>query len=153
MNFKRFSYVYGDDVSELIIKSCPFCGGEPKIKLLRSFCHKAPYFLIRCQCGVRMTNFKDSAAKAIADWNSESVVFDMKKVKTYEFWMVQNKMYASKTIKRVRWWNKWLIMSGCIVLAKCKFKAIDITDDDAIKIAKIEFEEDGYYEEIMGVRV
>lgn len=65
--------------------------------------------------------------------------------------MVQNEMYASKTIKRVRWWNKLLILSGCIVLAKCKFKAIDITDEDALKIAKIEFEEDGYYEEIMGL--
>lgn len=64
--------------------------------------------------------------------------------------MVHNKMYSSMTIKRVRWWNKWLIMSGCIVLAKCKFKAVDITDEDALKIAKIEFEEDGYYEEIMG---
>lgn len=77
----------------------------------------------------------------------------MAKVKTYEFWMLQNKMYASKTIRRARWWNKCLIMSGCIVLAKCKFKAIDITDEDALTIAKIEFEEDGYYEEIMGVRV
>lgn len=77
----------------------------------------------------------------------------MAKVKTYEFWFVQNGMYASKTIKRVRWWNKLLIMSGCIALGKCKFKAIDITDEDALKIAKIEFEEDGYYEEIMGVRV
>lgn len=81
------------------------------------------------------------------------MVFDMTKVKTYEFLMLQNKMYASRTIKKVRWWNKWLILSGCIVLAKCKFKAIDITDEDAFKIAKIEFEEDGYYEEIMGVRV
>lgn len=62
----------------------------------------------------------------------------MAKVKTYEFWFTMNKMYASKTIKRVSWWNKWLIMSGCIVLAKCKFKAIDITDEDALKIAKIE---------------
>lgn len=77
----------------------------------------------------------------------------MAKVKTYEFWIVQNKMYASKTIRQVRWWNKWLILSGCIVLAKCKFKAIDINDEDAIKIANIELEEDGYYEEIMGVRV
>lgn len=77
----------------------------------------------------------------------------MAKVKTYEFWFTMNKMYASRKIKRVRWWNKWLIMSGCIVLAKCKFKAIDITDEDALKIAKIEFEEDGHYEEIMGVRV
>lgn len=66
---------------------------------------------------------------------------------------MQNKMYATKTIKRVRLWNKWLILSGCIVLAKCKFKAIDITDEDALTIAKIEFEEDGYYEEIMGVKV
>lgn len=77
----------------------------------------------------------------------------MAKVKTYEFWFVQNKMYASKTIKQVRWWNKWLILSGGIVLSKCKFKAIDITDEYALKIAKIEFEEDCYYEEIMGVRV
>lgn len=77
----------------------------------------------------------------------------MAKVKTYEFWFTMNKMYASRKIKRVRWWNKWLIMSGCIVLAKCKFKSIDITDEDALKIAKIEFEEDGHYEEIMGVRV
>lgn len=75
----------------------------------------------------------------------------MAKVKTYEFWFVQNKMYASMTIRRVHWWNKLLIMSGCIVLAKCKFKAIDITDEDALKIAKIEFEEDGYHEEIMGL--
>lgn len=74
----------------------------------------------------------------------------MAKVKAYEFWMLQNKMHASRTIKLVRWWNKWLIMSGCIVLAKCKFKAIEITDEDVLKIAKIEFEEDGYYEEIMG---
>lgn len=81
------------------------------------------------------------------------MVIDMEKVKTYEFWFTMNKTYASKTIRRVRWWNKWLILSGCIVLAKCKFKAIDITDEDALKIAKIEFEEDGYYEEIMGVRV
>lgn len=81
------------------------------------------------------------------------MVFDMTKVKTYEFWFVRNRMGGSKTIRRVSWLNKWLIMSGCIVLAKCKFKAIDITDDDAFKIAKIEFEEDGYYEEIMGVRV
>ena len=77
----------------------------------------------------------------------------MAKVKTYEFWIVQSKMYARRAIKRVHWWNKWLIMSVSIVLAKCKFKAIDITDEDALKIAKIEFEEDGYYEEIMGVRV
>ncbi|WJJ59866.1 hypothetical protein [Salmonella phage ST46] len=77
----------------------------------------------------------------------------MAKVKTYEFWIVRSKMYARRTIKRVNWWNKWLIMSASIVLAKCKFKAIDITDEDALKIAKIEFEEDGYYEEIMGVRV
>ena len=77
----------------------------------------------------------------------------MEKVKTYEFLFVQNKMYAIKTIQRVRWWNKWLIISGCIVLAKCKFKAIDITDEDALTIAKIEFEEDCYYEEVMGVRV
>lgn len=62
-------------------------------------------------------------------------------------------MYASRTIRRVRWWNKLLILSGFIVLAKCKFKAIDITDEDALTIAKIEFEEDGYYEEIMVVRV
>ena len=77
----------------------------------------------------------------------------MAKVKTYVFWFVQNKIYASKTIKRAHWWNKWLIISGCIVLTKCKFKAIDITDEDALTIAKVEFEEDGYYEEIMGVRV
>lgn len=77
----------------------------------------------------------------------------MAKVKEYEFWFVQNKMYASRVIKRVHWWNKWLIIFGCMVLEKCKFKAVDITDDDAITIAKIEFEEDGYYEEIMGVRV
>lgn len=77
----------------------------------------------------------------------------MTKVKIYEFWMVRNKMYARKTIKRVNWWNKWLILSGFIVLAKCKFKAIDITDEDALKIAKIGFEEDGYYEEIMGIMV
>lgn len=77
----------------------------------------------------------------------------MAKVKTYELWFVQNKMYASRTIKRVRWWNRLLILSGCIVMAKCKFKAIDITDEDSLKIAKIEFEEDGYYEEIMVVRV
>ena len=77
----------------------------------------------------------------------------MGKVKTYEFWFAMNKMYASRKIKRVRWWNKWLILSWCIVLEKCKFKAIDITDEDALTIAKIEFEEDGYYEEIMGVRV
>lgn len=78
---------------------------------------------------------------------------DMAKVKAYEFWMVHNKMYASMTIKRVHWWNKRLTLSCRIVLAKCKFKAIDITDEDALIIEKIEFEEDGYYEEIMGVRV
>ncbi len=77
----------------------------------------------------------------------------MEKVKTYEFWVVQNRMYTSKTIRRAHWWNKRLVLSGCIVLAKCKFKAIDITDEDALKIEKIQFEEDGYYEEIMGVRV
>lgn len=77
----------------------------------------------------------------------------MAKVKTCEFWFTMNRMYASRIIRRVRWWNKWLILLGCIVLAKCKFKAIDISDEDALKIAKIEFEEDGYYEEIMGVRV
>ena len=77
----------------------------------------------------------------------------MAKVKTYEFWFVQNKIYASKTIKRVSWWSKPLLLALCTVKAKCKFKAIDITDEDALKIAKIEFEEDGYYEEIMGVRV
>ena len=75
----------------------------------------------------------------------------MAKVKTYEFWFVQNKMYACKKIKRAYWLNKWLILSGYIVLAKCKFKAIDITNEDALKIAKIDFEEDGYYEEIMGL--
>lgn len=78
---------------------------------------------------------------------------DMAKVKTYEFWFVRNRIDGSKTIKLARWWNKWLILSGSIVLAKCKFKAIDITDDDALTIAKTEFEEDGYYEEIMVVRV
>lgn len=77
----------------------------------------------------------------------------MAKVKTYEFWFVQNKMYASKTIKRVRWWNKPILLALYTVKAKCSFKAVDITDNDALTIAKIEFEEDGYYEEIMGVRV
>lgn len=77
----------------------------------------------------------------------------MEKVKTYEFWFVRNAMYACKTIKRARWWNKPVLLALYTVTAKCKFKAIDITDDDALKIAKIEFEEDGYYEEIMGVRV
>lgn len=78
----------------------------------------------------------------------------MAKVKTYEFWFCTSIFCkVRKNIKRVHWWNKWLILSGCIVLAKCKFKAIDITNEDALKIAKIEFEEDGYYEEIMGVRV
>lgn len=77
----------------------------------------------------------------------------MAKVKTYEFWFVQNKLYASRTIKRARWWNKPILFALYTVTAKCKFKAIDITDEDALKIAKIEFEEDGYYEEIMGVRV
>lgn len=77
----------------------------------------------------------------------------MAKVKTYEFWFVQNKMYACKTIKRAHWWNKWLILSGFIVLEKRKFKAIDITDEEAHTIAKVEFEEDGYYEEIMEVRI
>lgn len=77
----------------------------------------------------------------------------MAKVKTYEFWFVQNRMYASKTIKRVSWWSKPLLLALYTVNAKCKFKAIDITDEDALTIAKIEFEEDGYYEEIMGIRV
>lgn len=77
----------------------------------------------------------------------------MAKVKTYEFWFVQNRMYASKTIKLAHWWNKPLLLALYSVSARCKFKAIDITDEDALKIAKIEFEEDGHYEEIMGVRV
>lgn len=77
----------------------------------------------------------------------------MEKVKTYDFWFVQNKMYSSKTIKRVSRWSKPLLLALYTVKAKCKFKAVDITGDDALKIAKIEFEEDGYYEEIMGVRL
>ena len=78
----------------------------------------------------------------------------MAKVKTYEFWFCTSIFgKVRKNIKRAHWWNKWLLLSGCMVLAKCKFKAIDITDEDALKIAKIEFEEDGYYEEIMGVGV
>lgn len=77
----------------------------------------------------------------------------MAKVKTYEFWFVQNKMYASKTIKRAYWWNKPVLLALYTVTAECRFKAIDITDEDALTIAKVEFEEDGYYEEIMGVRV
>lgn len=78
----------------------------------------------------------------------------MAKVKTYEFWFCTSIFCkVRKKIKRAHWWNKWLIMSSCIVLAKCKFKAIDITDEDALTIAKIEFEEDGYYEEIMGIGV
>ncbi|QFG07812.1 hypothetical protein KGB38_gp71 [Salmonella phage vB_SenS_SB28] len=81
------------------------------------------------------------------------MVFDMAKVKTYEFWFTINKMHASNTIKRAHWWSKPVLLAIYTVTAKCKFKAIDITDEDALKIAKIEFEEDGYYEEIMGVRV
>ena len=62
-----------------------------------------------------------------------------------------NRMYASRTIKLSALGGiSGLILSGCIVPAKCKFKAIDITDEDALKIAKIEFEEDGYYEENNG---
>ena len=77
----------------------------------------------------------------------------MAKVKTYEFWFVQNKIYACKTIKRAHWLNKPILLALYTVTAKCKFKAIDITDEGALKIANIEFEEDGYYEEIMWVRV
>lgn len=78
----------------------------------------------------------------------------MAKVKTYEFWF-STSIFCKlrKNIKRARWWNKPLLLSLYNVSAKCKFKAVDITDGDALTIAKIEFEEDGYYEEIMGVRV
>lgn len=81
------------------------------------------------------------------------MVLDMAKAKTYEFWFAMNKMYAIKTIKRAHWWSKPVLLAIYTVTAKCKFKAIDITDEDALKIAKIELEEDCYYEEIMGVRV
>lgn len=78
----------------------------------------------------------------------------MAKVKTYEFWFCTSIFFkARKNIKRVHWWSKPILLALYTVTAKCKFKAIDITDEDALKIAKIEFEEDGYYEEIMGVRV
>lgn len=78
----------------------------------------------------------------------------MAKVKTYELWFCTSKpCKVLKSIKRVHWWSKPVILALYTVTAKCKFKAIDITDEDALKIAKIEFEEDGYYEEIMGVKV
>lgn len=78
----------------------------------------------------------------------------MARVKTYEFWFCASIFCkVRKNIKRARWWNKPILLVLYTVTAKCKFKAIDITDDDALKIAKIEFEEDGYYEEIMGVMV
>lgn len=78
----------------------------------------------------------------------------MAKVKTYEFWFCTSIFgKVRKNIKRAHWWNKPILLALYTVTAKCKFKAIDITDEDALKIAKIEFEEDGYYEEIMGVGV
>lgn len=38
------------------------------------------------------------------------MVFDMAKVKTYEFWFTMNKMYASKTIKRAYWLSKPVLL-------------------------------------------
>ena len=78
----------------------------------------------------------------------------MARVKTYELWFYTSIFCkARKNIKRVHWWSKPILLALYTVTAKCKFKAIDITDEDALTIAKIEFEEYGYYEEIMGVRV
>lgn len=51
------------------VKPCPFCGGEPQIKLWRSAEHENPYYLIKCMCGARMSNFRESAERAIDDWN------------------------------------------------------------------------------------
>lgn len=82
------------------------------------------------------------------------MVLDMAKVKTYEFWFCTSIFCkVRKNIKRVHWWSKPILLALYTVTAKCKFKAIDITDEDALKIAKIEFEEDGYYEEVMGIMV
>lgn len=51
------------------MKPCPFCGGEPQIKLWSSEGRRDSYFLIRCTCGARMSNFRESAEQAISDWN------------------------------------------------------------------------------------
>lgn len=74
------------------------------------------------------------------------------KYKKYEFWFCGNKMYDCETIKRARWWNKLAIMSGCLVLARCSV-VTNLGAGEAEKIAKMEFEADGFYEQIMGTRL
>lgn len=74
------------------------------------------------------------------------------KYKKYEFWFCGNKMYSCETIKRAQWWNKLAIMSGCLVFARCSV-ITNLGVDEARKIAKMEFEADGFYEQIMGTRL
>lgn len=74
------------------------------------------------------------------------------KYKKYEFWFCGNKMYNCETIKRARWWNMLLIMSGCLVLARCSI-VTNLGPAEAKKIAKKEFEESGFYEQIMGMKI
>lgn len=74
------------------------------------------------------------------------------KYKKYEFWFCGNKMYNCETIKIAKWYNKLFILSGCLVLCRCSL-VTNLGYDEALAIAKREFEEDGFYEQVMGVRI
>nr|UWF98045.1 MAG: hypothetical protein [Bacteriophage sp.] len=77
-------------------------------------------------------------------------------MKRYEFWFCHNLMYNEQTIKRIRWYNRWFIHIGYIVIDKVKGNAIFSgwdTPEIAFKEAKKEFERRGLYEHIMGKRI
>lgn len=74
----------------------------------------------------------------------------------YEFWFCQNIMYNSQTIKRVRWYNRWFISMGCVVIDKvkgCAMLPCWDTPETAFKEAKKEFERRGLFEKVMGKRI
>lgn len=74
----------------------------------------------------------------------------------YEFWFCHNTLFNSQTIKRVRWYNRWFIRMGCIVVDELKGSALLPEWDNpeiAFKEAKAEFERRGLHEQIMGQRI
>ena len=74
------------------------------------------------------------------------------KFKRYEFWFCRNIMYNCETIKLVKWYSKPLVRSGCFILWKC-FIVTNLGVDEAFKIAKEQFKESGFEEQIMGIKI
>lgn len=63
-----------------------------------------------------------------------------------------NNMYASSSIRRVRWWNRLFGFPGRTVVATAEID-VDLDEDDAYGLVRHEFAEIGLIPQLMGREV